>query len=448
MLEIPVTERKPLRHFNIDNRNDTFTYGKVMSDFVDIITEKVFKQSMNGLVDPFKFVNINTRIPSKKRLMKTRIAQGYVQKPILSINGSIYTDEDGEGMFPGYFFNTDMSSMGFQPEEYGSVCLKGDNRIDRYNAKLIIVPKRATLNVEMNIISDFIQKLDNIKIAWNKIRFKDHKYTEQIEVFNIIPYNTVMNMAYEYKMFSTPEDLKGLSYRDIYEFLRKYVTPEYTLYYMWDGSVGRYEIVISYTDTLLIKPDIMTIAGGNKSGTIDRDNVLFRNFFVEFNIVSMYFIKSKTHIDFGGAQELLTFDKEKGMVSSLSAMAKQLEKTTGIAVKKIEPVSNMLEGKSEVCSASYTHNTKDDISLYVIMDKAIVDYHKLLERNGIKSETYFYILIKNDLGDEIDIEVDYSTLTIPWDGLCYNKDYKIYIYLDLAEYQRYKLKEDGYAKLK
>lgn len=433
----------------VHNKNNIYTYGRLMKDFVEYIKVNDFSR-LRDVIEPFRFEHIEGRIGYKKRLMKTRLSQSYVNKPILSVNGSIYTDEDGTDMYPGDFFNMESVSMfNFSPEQYGDCCIKGgEDKIKKDAIKFIAVPRRAKMNIEMTIVHDFSQQLENLRQMWNVIRYRDHKYEAKFVIKNIVSINTALNLAYALGLFKTSEELKVLSYKDIFLFLRQFTMPGFLLTYEFDGSTNRYEIMMGYENTALLRSEVIMVEKGNVSGSVERDAYLMRQFFVEFNIVNMFYIIVDKHIDFQGAEKVLTFDTEESKYLGEN-LNKLFETANGLPLNPPPHVPRFTDNMTSVMETTYTSNGIDDCNIYEIIDSEIMEFLSKLKLNQIDIKLYFKVRVYDYLSmEELDIDVDYDKLKIYKDDIFTGKKYHIRLFLDLLEYQRFKQNIEGYEKLK
>ncbi len=175
-----------------------------------------------------------------------------------------------------------------------------------------------------------------------------------------------------------------------------------------------------------------------------------RPFFVEFNIVNMFYLVVKKHYDFDAAiRDLIVFDNEESKYLGEN-INKLYETATGDKLAPPMYAPKFVDNLQMITEANYTRGDNTDCNIFELLDPEILDFLKLLKRNEISVEPYFKcrVYLDNTMEEEVDIEVDYDKLVIPSDELFMNKRYCIRLFLDCQEYQRYIQKVEGYEKLK
>ena len=429
-----------LKHTNVPYDASYYTYSEMVHFF---IYEVMIAKDLAYIKEKFKKVNINTQMPFKKKLMRTRQEMLGASRPMISVNTAIFTDNEDSGFMPTPFFNTDVTSSN-AVDEYSDSVIYGGNNIENSRVDLRMIVKRGTLNIELTILDDHQPIIEMIKDNWNKVRYRNHVYTEDCRVKGIIPFSTILNLVYSLGMVdkNKPDDLMKYSYREMYEFLLPFVDKEIILLYERDNGTGKHEVLVAFDTELMIRPDLINLSGSDDSRFLTRDYTLTRSFMVEFNMPSMFVLRDYEYIpkDLADKLEDKRTEAEKGK-QVITAIA-----SVHHSPKELMDVIDESKYKM-VASADYRHdNDTKQININILMERAgLVDWYN--DVKDIGANKFFSIVFKENGNDvpESDYNMNYDTMLLTYDKISKKKFYDIYLYADMKEHNDY-LQGIGYNK--
>ena len=425
-------------------KNTYYTYAAMIDTFKEFIINTDLKDIKNKLQN----IIVATQIPYKWRYMKTRLEKENTNRPILSVNGSIFPDAAVTGMLSTHFFNEDLSGKSYKA--YANPVFNYGHLQTNKEVSLYMIPKSGAINIEFTYIDNMQQPILNLKEMWDSKKFRDYKYvTAPIWVKGIIPRNTVLNLAIALGIVDKPQDIVSLSYQDVYNFLMKFACDGFRLTYEKDGGTGNMEVVLAFQDIVYYTPEVQNMDLGETRGFVSRDFTLTRGFLCGFNMPNIYILESDKIWDLDNLELKVDDTIKSNIITDL--------KLDTVAIAD-EFISN---GFEMLCEATYEHPKNSRSKSINLIDLLIVNrntygqnldvynWYIKLKDNDIGVDNFFNVVYYRN-GQKVDpvtYVIDYENMTLSDNTLSSNDYYKIALYIDLKELQEYS-RGYGYEKLK
>lgn len=463
--------RPKIGHVNVPLKYTMFTYGQVLEEFYKFI----FNTDLKGLGLDFKKVIINSQLPIRNRLIRTRAEQLGVSRPVLSVNGSIYTEDVGNGMYPGEYFNTDMSNV-CNAINYSDSIVYNKDAINNNELLFNVVSKEGALNVEFGIIDDTSLKVESYREHWLRMKFKDWMYGCTIPIRYIIPAESVLVLCYKLGLITDFVDISKSTYEDICKLLFPYITPGYTPKIMRDKIRGTTELVIEYPYDMVYKCEIVDMRGGEQRGFIDKNFVLTRSFMLKFPMPASYLIDTQTTIPQSVLDEFI--GKQKDVIKDTNIVSTPVVQVNGdtsaapyggydvgvkkdseyykqnhpgpdkesftIATSKINQrvkIPNTLDKYTLLIHAYYTHTSKDDrvINCRNLISGDILGFYNRIKELKLSVFDFFKVVYYDEttLKNPQLYNIDYDTFTLYDNDVKVNKESLVCIYIDSKELRDY-----------
>ena len=462
--------RPKIKHVNVPLELAMFTYSEMLDEFYKFI----FNTDLKDMGIDFKKVIIGTQMPFRNRLMRTRAEQLGVARPVLSVNGSIYTDDVGNGLLPGEVFNTDMSHL-YNVVNYSDTIIYNRDETLSQDTLFNVVSKEGMLNVEFNIIDDFLLKIESYKENWLRTKFRDWTYGVNIPIRYIVPIKTVLIMLVKLKIIPNVIDLSKYTYPDLCKMLFPYVVPTYRPKVMRDKSRGTWEFVIEYDYDMVYKCDIVNTTPPEQKGFVDKNFVLTRSFMLRFIMPSIYILDTSDIIPGNIIDEFIQKQKEliedtnivntpvinivgDSGLGPYTAFDAFVDPDSEYAKSKNKPVvepftirmsklnervklPNKLDKYTLLAHGYYTHTDRDDkvIDCRNLLSGSIIEFYKKIKEDNVGVHNFFKIVYYEEsiLKNPQYFTVDYENLTVYDNNVDVRKESLVAIYIDGKEFQDY-----------
>lgn len=437
--------------------NTYYTYMSIMEQFKDMIIDV----DMNLILeDDIGFIYIENSIPFRKRYMNLhgfgkRLSDremSAVKTPLLAVQGSVLDSGSYDSIFCTDFFNTDMSNVGIAG--YGDVVFSRiDDSLD-VDCSCILIPKQGSMNIEITIMEDSVQKLENVREAWNKVRRNEQPDTFIGGIECIFPMELAIQLMMEFKLVKELDDLSKMTYRDVYNTLRPYAATDIILDYKVDTSTSKEEIFIRYPYEVLVQPTMINYTPPSLSEWVLEGGLLTRGFTLTFSMASMYQLHNARYVN--RFRKSISEIIRENTVSVAKSEPVQTKTDNGVCISGLAS-SESIGGSS---NPEIRFETNDESIIFTAVYKGMEDKEHLIDvvmliPDNMKSfmaklkdinypiERHFTTIVQI-LGDDgvysmmsnKDYTVDYIENTITIHNML-ETSYSISMYVDLLEYQRF-----------
>lgn len=273
-----------------------FAYDNIVQCFFDFIKNNDIKRILPiGIKSEY----VDSVLTFKKRYMRIRPLQDAVALPCVICKSSLADTTDR--IFQNDVFNCDIANdtiaSRIHPRTFADVVIDTD--------KLFfgITPRNAALNVEISVLDDSEQKMDNLLLMWDRIRFQNLPFDMVCTTKNILPSKQALLLAYHlgfYKDKDLSIEIPKTNYVEIYKFLNLHISPECPFYltYEKDTSTSHMEILLCFDNIVEVQPEILNKSNDKNLQTAHDKTLITRPFTLYFNTISfMYLWIPKSQID-------------------------------------------------------------------------------------------------------------------------------------------------------
>lgn len=442
----------------LNKTNHHYTYSSLIEQFKDMLVDCDMAMILD---DELRFIYVEGSVAFRKRYMTINMKRivkkdkemSAIKTPLLALQAAVMHSEDYDGMFDTDWFNIDMSNIA-AGESVGDVIFQNIDRDRGIDCSIVMIPTKGKLNIEATIMEDSAIKLSNIRTRWNKVRRNTSPDTFIGCIENILPPYIAIHAMFELGVVSTNEELSKMTYRDIFDELVKYLSPNYTLRYKTDTSSGCDEIMLVYGYEILVEPKIINYTEPQQEEWIKQGGLLTRGFDLTFSMASMYDFRNARYTnlfnrDIADIIRRTAFNNTRSSTSDITSSGRTI-KQEGNKLNDNTPVYNeVMRGMNLVCTAIYQgmDGVNQEIDMYDYLFSqlpAIKAFHDTLLSEKADISLFFYIDIQiyNNDGyspmNNADVQIDYNMMKIKVNTMRETL-YSIAIYMNKEHFDDWKI---------
>lgn len=410
-----------------------FAYDSIIKSFYEFIKENDIKRILPvGIKSEY----IDSVLTFKKRYIRIRQLQDAVSLPCVICKSSLADTDDR--MFQNDIFNCDISTdtiaSRIHPREFADVVIDIKDKLF-----FGVTPRNAALNVEISVLDDSEQKMDNLLLMWDRIRFRNLPFDMECIAKNILPVKQALLLAYHLGFFEG-KDLSTIpktNYVDIYNFLNLQISPECPFYLVYekDMSTSHMEIILCFNATVEVTPEILNKSNDRNLETSHDKTLITRPFTLYFNTISFMYLwmpKSK-EIDYIIDDLVTNLEKPEKI-----EVAKNLIETNfkDVLEYNSEPIPQYVDRCSLYTDCDFEISKLEDLNdidcneLLDIRAKAYIEYMQSIYP---KARWHEFWDIRIDSVDPFDVNYETLHISITPKTLKINDIVKIAVYINKSE---------------
>ena len=410
-----------------------YSYDSMVKSFYDFIKDNDIKRILPvGIKSEY----IDSVLTFKKRYIRIRQLQDAVPMPCVICKSSLADTEDR--MFQNDIFNCDISNNSIasriHPKEFADTIIDIKDKLF-FGA----TPRNAALNVEISVLDDSEQKMDNVLLMWDRIRFRNLPFDMACTTKNILPVKQALLLAYHLGFFEG-KDLSTIpktNYVDIYNFLNLHISPECPFYLIYekDTSTSHMEIVLCFNGVVEVQPEVLNKSNDRNLETSHDRTLITRPFTIYFNTISfMYFwIPKSKAIDSIIDDLILNLEKPEKI-----EVAKDLIETNfgEVLDYNSEPIPQYIDKCSLYTECDFDIERLEDladIDCSELLDIRATAYIEYMQSVYPESRWHEFYDVRIDSEDEFTINYKTLHISITPKTLKIKDIFKIAIYINKSE---------------